>query len=217
MTVPRSAGSTNAETYDSPGLVPLDGRGGWWAEWREDLARYRAHYAGSLIKPLLLEQALWALLQYRVASSVYRSRLPWLLKRPLLLVCIASHKIAEATTGISLPHTADLGPGLYIGHYGVTLVHQEAVIGAGCNIAQGVNIGLSGRGERRGVPRIGRRVYVAANSTVAGMITVGDDAVISANSLVVRDVPPGSTAVGVPATVIDNRGTPGMGLHQRPR
>ena len=61
------------EFYRSPGLTPLDRRGRWWAEFAEDLARYRAHYDGSLLKPLLLEQALWALLQYRMASGVHRS------------------------------------------------------------------------------------------------------------------------------------------------
>jgi serine O-acetyltransferase len=129
---------------------------------------------------------------------------------------VVSQKLIEILTGISLPFQADLAPGIYIGHFGPTLVHVDARIGTGCNLSQGVNIGESGRGDRRGVPVIGRRVYIGANAVVAGKIQVGDESVIAANALVIRDVPPGCTVVGNPATVASSRGTVGMGLHQCP-
>jgi serine O-acetyltransferase len=204
------------ETYRSPGLAPLRGRGGWWGEFREDLARYAAHHDERWLFSLCLEQGLWALLQYRVASSVYRSNRSRLLKGPFLRVLVAWQKMVEIVTGVSLPHRADLAPGLYIGHFGPTLIHPDARIATGCNISQGVSIGLSGRGARRGAPTIGERVYVGANAVVAGRIHVGDGAVIGANALVTRDVPPGCTVVGNPAQVVSSRSSTGMGLHHRP-
>lgn len=210
------APSDSDDTYASPGRAVLDQRGTWRDEFEEDLARYAAHHDGRRLFSLLVEQGLWALLQYRIASALYR-RAPGGRLHPLLgAVLAASQKLVEVVTGISLPFRAELAPGLYIGHFGPTLVHSGAVIGSGCNLSQGVSIGESGRGDRRGCPRIGRWVYVGANAVVAGRITVGDGAVIAANALVTRDVPAGCTVIGNPAVVVSERGTLGMGLHMRP-
>lgn len=204
------------ESYPSPGRIALDVRGPWFAEFLEDLGRYRAHHGGSALKSLLLEQGLWALLQYRWASGIHRSELPAPLRLPLLALAILGQKLTEMTTGVSLPFTAQIYPGQYIGHFGPLVVHGHAVIHAGCNLSQGVTIGVSGRGARRGVPTIGPRVYLGTNVVVVGPITVGAESVLAANSLINRDVPAGSTALGVPATVAPGRGTQGMGLHQCP-
>lgn len=214
---PAGVRDADDEFYLSPGRTPLDRRGPWLAEFREDLGRYRAHHDDSLVRPLLLEQALWALLQYRMASGVFRSRLPAPVKAPLLLAAVLGHKLAEMVTGISLPYRADLLPGLYIGHFGPLLVNDACRVGAGCNLSQGVSIGVTGRGEHRGAPVIGNRVYIGANAVVVGPVTVGDDAVVGAASLVAQDVRPSTTAVGVPARRAADRGTAGMGMHMRPR
>ena len=213
----RDASLEEVESYHSPGQTPLDVRGFWFAEFREDLARYRAHHGGSLIKPLLLEQALWALLLYRISSGIYRSGLPSVVKQPILLLCVLAQKFTESLFGISLPYRAELMPGIYIGHFGPVVVNSGARIGTGCNISQGVTIGVSGRGKRRGVPHIGERVYIGAGAVVAGPIVVGDDAVLAANSLITRDVAPHTTVAGVPAAPVSVNGSPGMGLYMRPR
>lgn len=202
--------------YRSTGQINLHERGPAWHEWMEDLARYRAHHGGSLIKPLLLEQSLYALLTYRLSSGIYRTSLPFPCKQVLLLIGVLLQKLNEILTGVTIPYAASLGPGQYIGHYGPTVVNPAAVIGPGCNLSQGVTIGISGRGGRRGVPRLGARVYVGANATIAGNISIGDDVLVGANSLVIRDVPDGCTVVGVPAEIVDRKGTKGMGLHQHP-
>lgn len=204
------------EFYRSPGRTRLDGRGHWWAEFLEDVARYRAHHDGSLARTVLLEQGVWALLQYRISSGVYRSTLPAAVKLPALLLCVAGHKLTEAVTGFSLPYRANIYPGLYLGHYGPTLINADAQIGAGCNISQGVSIGVSGQGAERGTPVIGDRVYVGAGAVVVGPITVGSGSVIAANSLVAKDVAPATTVIGVPARRAGTTGSAGMGLHMRP-
>lgn len=178
----------------------------WLHDYRLDLARY-VEYGGRPLVQMLTQQGLWALLQYRVASSVYRSHLPAWVRRPLLVLAVVWQKGIEILTGISLPYSAAIGPGLYIGHFGPVIVNGDAVIGERCNLSQGVTIGVSGRGERRGVPVIGDRVYLGAHATVAGRIRVGNDAVVGANSLVTSDVPPHATVLGVPARVVSEAGS----------
>lgn len=178
----------------------------WLGDFHRDVGRY-AEYGGRPLVQLLSQQGLWALFQYRAASALHRSALPRWIKRPLLVAAVVWQKGVEIVTGISLPYSATLGPGLYIGHFGPIVVNGGAVMGERCNLSQGVTIGVSGRGERRGVPVIGSRVYIGANAVVAGRIRVGDDAVVGANSLVTTDVPPHTTVVGVPARVVSDAGS----------
>lgn len=181
---------------------------GWWAAYRADFRRYRQHRTGtSALVLMLTEQGLWALLQYRMASGLARSRLPKPIKAPLLLLSAVLQKAVEIVTGIAIPCRATIGPGLYIGHFGNIIFHEDAVLGHTCNVSQGVTIGTSGRGARRGVPTIGDRVYLATNAVVVGRITVGSGAIVAANSLVTRDVPPGTTVMGVPAQVVKHLGS----------
>ncbi len=179
----------------------------WLSDYREDVRRCTNYSRGSGFTQLLLQQGLWALLQYRIAAAVYNGRLPSRLKKFVLLAFWPWQKIIEVSTGISLPYSAVVGPGLFIAHFGNVIVNSRAVLGRGCNLSPGVTIGISGRGERRGVPVIGDRVYFGVNSVVVGPIKVGNDVVIGANSLVHIDVPSNCTMLGVPAVIINNRGS----------
>ena len=68
-------------------------------------------------------------------------------------------------------------------------------------LRHGVTIGLKRTGQR-GAPRIGNRVDIGAGAKILGDIVIGDDAVIGANAVVLKDVPPGTFAVGIPARII---------------
>lgn len=180
----------------------------WWSLYRQDIARYQLHRGKKAVLSILLtEQGLWALFQYRIASALYRSHLPARLKMLLLVPAVISQKWIEIIAGITIPYQASIGPGLYIGHFGNIVLGTELIMGHTCNISQGVTIGVSGRGEKSGVPHIGNRVYIAANAVVVGKITVGDDSVIAANSLVTRDVSAHTTVMGVPASQINTHGS----------
>jgi serine O-acetyltransferase len=180
----------------------------WWLLYRQDITRYREYRGNrSALSVMLTEQGLWALFQYRIASAVYRSRLPSFIKKMLLVLAVITQKWIEIVAGITLPYQASIGPGLYIGHFGNIVLSTDVVIGHTCNLSQGVTIGVSGRGEQRGVPHIGNRVYMAANAVVVGKITVGDEAVIAANSLVTRDVAAHTTVMGVPACMVNTHGS----------
>jgi serine O-acetyltransferase len=177
----------------------------WLSDYRADVARYTTYTKHPGAQNLIAQQALWALLQYRLASAVYRSSLPPAVRLPFLTVLYAWRKAMEITTGISLPHTAVIGPGLYIPHFGPVIFNKRTRIGAGCDVHQGVTIGFSDRRGKAGVPVIGERVWIGPNATLAGPITVGDHVMVSANSLVVDDVPPETVVRGVPAEVVGPR------------
>jgi serine O-acetyltransferase len=141
----------------------------WLSDFTCDLARNSQGGAKGALKALLLEPGVWALLQYRVEAAVYRSAMPPLLKAPLRAMLTASHKGIEVLTGVSLPCTTQIGPGLHLPHCGFRIAHSAAVIGANCCISQGVTIGISGRGQWRGVPVIGDRGDIGANAVVVGL------------------------------------------------
>lgn len=170
-----------------------------------DFEKYKK-YSGnkSAIVLLLTTQGLWALFVYRISNAIYRSKLPGILKKILLIGAILNQKAIEILTGISLPYAATIGKRFYIAHHGHIILHPNTVIGENCNIAQGVTVGISGRGENRGVPVIGDNVFMATNSVIAGKITVGDNSVIGANSLVVKDVAANTTVLGVPAVKVSD-------------
>lgn len=170
---------------------------------RSDYLKYRK-YGGNLITIILLTQGFWAILQFRIASYIYRNIKLIGLRHFLLFICLIWQKLIEVTTGISLPASVIIGKSFYIGHFGNIIIHPKSVIGNNCNISQGVTIGISGRGNYRGVPKLGNNVYIGCNATVVGNITIGSDCVIGANSLVNRDVPKGKTVLGVPAQVISD-------------
>ena len=173
--------------------------------FKGDIKKYK-HYSGnkSIIILLLTTQGLWALIVYRISNSIYRSKLPRLIKKVLLVFAILWQKWIEIITGISLPYSATIGNKFYIGHFGNIIINASAVIGDNCNISQGVTIGVSGKSENRGVPVIGSNVYIGANSVISGKIIVGDNVVVGANTFVNRNIESNCTVLGVPAQKISD-------------
>lgn len=170
-----------------------------------DVKKYKK-YSGnkSALNLILTHQGLWALFVYRWSNGIFNSKLPKIIKRFLLFFGVLWQKWIEIVTGISISYAAQIGEAFYIGHFGGIVINASAVIGNNCNISQGVTIGVSGRGLKRGVPVIGNNVYIGANGVIVGKITIGDNCVIAANSLVTNSVEANKTAMGVPATVINN-------------
>ena len=104
-------------------------------------------------------------------------------------------------TGIQLPTKANIGKGLFIGHFGTIIVNPDAILGCNVNIAPGVIIGKTNRGEKKGVPVIGNDVWLGANSVIVGNITIGDDVMVAPNAYVNMDVPAHSIVIGNPAVI----------------
>ncbi|MEM0518364.1 serine O-acetyltransferase [Aequorivita flava] len=171
--------------------------------FNSDLKKYKHYSCKSGLTLLLTQQGLWALFVYRINSAIYRSALPQFVKKLFLLFSVLCQKWIEIVTGISIPYTAQIGHSFYIGHFGNIIINANAIIGNNCNISQGVTIGVSGRGDKRGVPVLGNNIYIGANATIVGKIKVHDNSVIAANSLVINDVPENTTVLGVPAVPIN--------------
>lgn len=102
-----------------------------------------------------------------------------------------------------------IGPGFVISHGHGTVISARA-IGRRLWVHHQVTIGWT-YGHGAGMPTIGDDVFVGAGAKILGPVRVGDGARIGANAVVLRDVPDGATAVGVPAEVIERRGSPGSG------
>ena len=110
-----------------------------------------------------------------------------------------SHLIRK--TQINIPAETTIGAGLYIGHLGRIIIHPDAVLGENVNLATGITIGQCNRGNRKGVPTIGNRVWIGTNAVIVGKITIGDDVLIAPGAYVNMDVPSHSIVIGNPAVI----------------
>ena len=165
-------------------------------DWQADLARYPK-------RPWLKEQSIWAIAVYRFGRRNDR-RKPGIVKKVLDRVYWLTYRIAETLTGISIPKSVQVGPGLRIFHFGNIFVHADSVIGANCTLRQGVTIG--NRHDDGPVPVIEDDVDFGAYAQVLGGVRIGRGAKLGALSVVLRDVPAGATAVGIPARVVEHEG-----------
>jgi serine O-acetyltransferase len=176
-------------------------------DFRADIDRYVVLKKRFWLLLVLTEQGLWALSEYRFNSWRHNHvRLP-LIRHFLYLICVIWHKLIETITGISIPYKAKIGKGLYIGHFGGIFINEGAVIGENCNLSQGVTIGLGGRGDAMGCPKIGDRVFIGPGAKIFGAITIGNDVAIGANAVVTKNLPDEAVAVGIPAKVVNLNGS----------
>jgi serine O-acetyltransferase len=134
-----------------------------------------------------------------------RSPLSPVLKR----IAVLRHRFWSVVTGADIPLNCRIGGGLQIPHPNGVVIHPDAEIGPNCLLFQQVTIGQA----HGGVPTVGGHVDFGAGAKVLGRITIGDHALIGANSVVLRDVRPGATAVGVPARCILVPAAPLEALH----
>lgn len=107
----------------------------------------------------------------------------------------------QRKTSIQIPSKVNIGKGFYIGHHGTIIINPLVRIGDNVNIATGVTIGQANRGEHKGVPTIGNKVWIGTNSVIVGKITIGDNVLIAPNSYVNCDIPSNSIVIGNPAVV----------------
>lgn len=154
------------------------------------------------IKIILITQGIWALIVYRFSRWTFyecKSRILKLLLKPLLWIL---NLLIEIATGIHIEGDINIGPGLYIGHFGNIFLVGKTKIGKYCNISQENTFGYAGRGEKRGLPEVGDFVYVAPGAKIIGKIKIGNYVAIGANAVVTKDLPNNAVAVGVPAEII---------------
>ena len=172
-----------------------------------DLKRWKYRSARELFY-ILLEQGFWATIFYRFGRMLFVIEVP-ALKILLRFIGILLLKFSEIFLGAALIPTADIGPGLYVGHTGAIRVHPDVKAGKNLSIGPCTIIGERGVGKG-GVPCIGNNVYIGVGCKILGDVKIGNNVKIGANAVVIEDIPDGATAVGVPAKII-KRKTKGQG------
>lgn len=105
-------------------------------------------------------------------------------------------------TGIEIHPGATIGKGLFIDHGMGVVIGETTIIGDNCTIYQNVTLGGTGKETGKRHPTLGNNVLVGSGAKVLGPFKVGDNARIAAGAVVLSEVPPNATAVGVPARVV---------------
>ena len=124
------------------------------------------------------------------------------LRVPLTFLYKMMHHRVRNHYGIEIPFTVELGRRVVVEHQGGIVINGLCAIGDDSIIRHGVTLGNRYLERPLEVPRLGKRVNVGAGAKIFGKISIGDGANIGANAVVLCDVPPGATAVGIPAKII---------------
>ncbi|MBI5926397.1 MAG: serine acetyltransferase [Aquabacterium sp.] len=154
----------------------------------------------------LLSLGFWALQVYRFGHLRYRFNSK-LIRIPLGVIHLFLAKWAEMLFGATIGVSAKIGRRLVIEHSGAIVIHGNAVLGDDCIVRQGVTIGNRHLNTPFDAPVIGNRVNIGAGAKILGKVHIGDDVQIGANAVVLKDIPAGCIAVGVPARIISTKNT----------
>ena len=161
--------------------------------------RERDPAAKNTAEIVLTYSGLHAVLAYRLAHKLYK-------KERFTTARIVS-QTARFFTGIEIHPGATIGKGLFIDHGSGVVIGETAEIGDNCTLYQGVTLGGTGKDTGKRHPTLGNNVLVGSGAKVLGPFTVGDNSKIAANAVVLKEVPPNSTAVGIPAKIVKSGGT----------
>lgn len=136
-----------------------------------------------------------ALLIHRLSHWLWNLRLRWLAR-------FTSH-LGRFLTGIEIHPGAAIGRRVFIDHGMGVVIGETAVIGDNCTLYHGVTLGGTSWKKGKRHPTLESGVVIGAGAKVLGPITIGAEAKIGSNAVVVKDVPAGATAVGIPARILD--------------
>jgi serine O-acetyltransferase len=154
--------------------------------------------ARSFWEVLLLYQGLHALISHRVAHPLYKMRFFFLAR--------AMSQVSRFMTGIEIHPGAQIGKGVFIDHGMGVVIGETAIIGDNVLLYQGVTLGGTGLEKGKRHPTIGNNVVIGTGAKILGNITIGDNSYIGSNAVVIKDVPPNSTVVGVPGRITKQDG-----------
>lgn len=139
-----------------------------------------------------------AVIAHRLAHALWQRDLKWLAR--------VMANIARLFTGIEIHPGAVVGRRFFIDHGMGVVIGETAVIGDDCTLYHGVTLGGTTWQKGKRHPTLGCDVVVGAGAKVLGPIEIGDGARIGSNAVVVKSVPPGATAVGVPGRIVERLG-----------
>lgn len=141
-----------------------------------------------------------------VKAVFYHRRAHWCYEHNLMFLARMISQISRHRTGIEIHPGAKIGRRLVIDHGMGIVIGETAEIGDDCLIYHGVTLGGTGKDSGKRHPTIGNNVLIGTGAKVLGPFKVGDNSRIAANSVVLSEIPPNSTAVGIPARVVRRQG-----------
>ena len=150
--------------------------------------------ARSRLEILLCYPGLWAVWFHRVSHKLWHAQ--------LRLPARVLSQIGRFFTGVEIHPGAVLGRRLFIDHATGVVIGETAIVGNDVTIYQGVTLGGTGKEQGKRHPTICDGVFIGNNANVLGNINVGENSRVGAGSVVLNDVPPNSTVVGVPAHIV---------------
>lgn len=185
---------TQPEIISSVNEPETHGRG-FWQQIKEDWIAHERDWTKPGFRAVAVQR-----------FGVWRMTIkPLLLRAPLSILYRALFRKIRNSYGIELPYTVQLGRRVIIEHQSGIVIHGYCSIGDDCIIRQGVTMGNRYLDRPFDAPKLGKRVNVGAGAKIFGNVTIGDDVNIGANAVVLSDIPPGKTAVGIPAKIISSK------------
>ncbi len=155
---------------------------------------------------LICYPGIWALIMHRPAH--------WLYKHGMKLLARIISQLTRWFTGIEIHPGATIGRRCFIDHGMAIIIGETTEIGDDVTIYQGVTLGGTGKDTGKRHPTIGNRVMISSGAKVLGPFKVGDDVKIGAGSVVLKEVPPNCTVVGIPGTIVKRNGQSTQDLNQ---
>lgn len=157
---------------------------------------------------VLLYPSFRVILRYRLAHKLY-------LKKHYFLARWISQRAARKT-GIEIHPGATIGKGLFIDHGSGVIIGETTIIGDNVTLYQGVTLGGTGKEHGKRHPTLEDNVMVSAGAKILGSFTIGENSKIGAGSVVLEEVPPNCTVVGVPGRIVkmENRRVPRLDMDQ---
>lgn len=165
--------------------------------------------AKNVFEVIVLYSGFHALFWHRISHALY--------KRKLFFLARFFSQVSRFLTGIEIHPGAVIGKGLFIDHGMGVVIGETAEVGDYCTIYHGATLGGTGKDTGKRHPTIGNNVLISTGAKILGPFKVGDNARIGANAVVLNEVEPNSTVVGVPGRTVrrrDSRVSPSFELDQ---
>lgn len=172
--------------------------------WEDVKAIFERDPAARSIWEVVLYPGLHAIFWHRIAYFFHEYKFYFLAR--------AISQTARLFTGIEIHPGAKIGKGFFIDHGMGVVIGETTEIGENVTLFQGVTLGGTGKEKGKRHPTLGNNVTVAVGAKVLGNIKIGDNAIIGAGSVVIKDVPPDSTVVGIPGKVVRHKGKKVFGI-----
>ena len=180
----------------------------FWKDVSEDIQTVlkKDPAARNSLEVLLCYPGIWALIWHKPAHFLY--------KHNIKLLARMISQLTRFFTGIEIHPGATIGRRCFIDHGMAVVIGETTEIGDDVTLYQGVTLGGTGKDTGKRHPTIGNRVIVSSGARVLGPFSVGDDVKIGSGSIVLNEIPPGCTVVGIPGKIVRRYGESTEDLNQ---